>query len=130
MKLLISIILSGLVAGCATKPTPEQFATADFGEVPTNYKEIVTKKLNLLLKDPESAKIEWLNEPVKAWSWFAQQPGYGYAVCVNLNSKNSYGGYVGYHLSHFLIRNNIVIGYDVSDGGSFSAEHAKRLCKL
>lgn len=41
---------------------------------------------------------------------------FGYAVCANINARNSFGGYVGNRMSYFLIRDGRVIDESHGDG--------------
>lgn len=112
------LVLAALfsLSACVTTPTPEQLASADYGEYPQNYKSIVQDHLKKTLKDPYSAKVEYLNEPTKQWhAAFGREPQYGYVVCANVNAKNSYGAYVGEKLNIFLIKNGDIIAAKGND---------------
>ncbi len=108
MKKIILITLSLLLISCVP-PTREELAGADYGNYPSNYKETIKSYLNRNLKDPDSAKIEYLNEPRTAWSTWGGGKKFGYAVCANVNSKNSFGGYTGYKIGYYLIKNDTII---------------------
>jgi hypothetical protein len=64
------------------------------------------------LKDPFSAQYDWTS--VKR-AWIHMQPTafkpriYGYALEGLINSKNSYGGYVGFTPFRFFFRNGALI---------------------
>ena len=59
MLKLLSIFLGlVLLAGCAHKPSANDMAEADYGQVPNHYKQMIIAKINESLADPESAKIE------------------------------------------------------------------------
>lgn len=78
-------------------PTLEEQAKADYGEIPSNYKELVKGDFYQSLIDPYSAKYEFC-EPYKAWaSYYRPQPHvlYGRGICGTINAKNRLGGYVG-----------------------------------
>lgn len=97
-----------LLAGCASKPTPQDLASADYGTYPSDYEEIVKKYMDMRLKDPDSARYEFINSPKTGWnSWGGRK--YGYIVCALVNAKNSYGGYTGSQIYYFMIKNGRVI---------------------
>lgn len=94
--------------------------TADFGKKPSNYKSIVKKYMETALKDPDSAKYHWDNAmgPVKGYAYDVATEsckGYGWALCVSVNAKNSYGGYAGPKPTFFLIRDGAVVYHEGGD---------------
>lgn len=104
-----------LIMGCATttKLTPEQEATADYGQYPTNYEQIVKDYFSRSLFDPYSAHYR-IGTPYKGYSNKAPIMGggvdqFGYLIDVGINAKNRYGGYVGEEQYRLLIRNGQVI---------------------
>jgi len=127
MNKVITGVVVLLLAGCATKPTLDELNSADYGAYPYGYKDTISSHMSRRLKDPESARYDYLNQPQKAWNGFGGAK-YGYAVCVNVNAKNSFGGYTGGQMSYFLLRGSSVI--DSSHGNSeYSAIFVKGLCK-
>ncbi len=132
-SLLITLCVIGL-SGCAPstyQPSPEQqqlmadakrkdaeFAiavkninleAADVGVAPKNHKKLIEDAIRNLLKDPDSAKFTGLTAPRKEVMVENHAFVYGYASCVNVNAKNSYGGYTGNSLYWVFYRNNIVL---------------------
>lgn len=105
----IVIVLTMFIFGCTTPPTQKQLDAADYGAYPDSYKEIIKNYLDRSLKDPESAKIEYIFSPRTAWNKLGGDLKFGYSVCVNVNAKNSYGGYTGFQRHYFLIKNGSVI---------------------
>lgn len=100
------------VFGCATLPTQQEAAMADYGSYPNNYEEITKNYYSHMLKDPDSAKYQSITTPKKFWMGNRFEGAkYGYLVCATVNGKNSYGGYVGYSTDGLLIRNGSVIDY-------------------
>jgi hypothetical protein len=97
-----------LLAGCAITPTQKQIDAADYGTYPANYEEIIKAYMGSILKDPESAKYQFLNAPKQGWNSVGGLK-FAYIVCVNINTRNSYGGYTGNQMSHFMIKNGLVI---------------------
>lgn len=103
---LFAMVLA--LVGCVTPPTQEELAAADYGLYPHDYETIIKTYMSRVLKDPDSGRFEFLNAPKTAWNKLDGLQ-YGYAVCANINAKNSYGGYTGFQMSYFLIRNGRVI---------------------
>ncbi|ELY4307188.1 hypothetical protein SMZ82_002439 [Cronobacter malonaticus] len=83
--------------------------TADVGSKPNNYKKIVEDAIRNELKDPESARFSDMTPPKKEVMVEQGNFVYGYSLCVNVNAKNSYGGYVGKQLYWVFMRNNNVL---------------------
>lgn len=105
LTLLLSIVV---LSGCKTMPpSPEVMAKADYGAYPTTYRSIISSYMELILKDASSAKYRYIKEPSKSWS----DNLFGYSVCVHLNARNSFGGYTGFKLHYFMIKNNRVINH-------------------
>src|SRR5438477_6228366 len=95
---VIAILLT-LIAGCASAPTAEKLANADYGDYPANYRQLIRDFFQVALKDPDSAQYQF-REPYKGYSKKALIVGggvdkYGWICNVNVNAKNSYGGYTG-----------------------------------
>lgn len=83
--------------------------TADVGAAPKNYKSLVENAIRNQLKDPDSARFSDMTPPRKEVMVENKEFVYGYATCVNVNAKNSYGGYVGKQLYWVFMRNNEVL---------------------
>ena len=116
MKNIVIGLLFVTLAGCASFPTEQESAVADYGSYPDNYEQIVKSFYNRTLKDPSTAQYRWISSPKTTWlgNRFTGVR-YGYLVCVTLNAKNSYGAYIGFGTDGFLIRDGSVIEY-VSKG--------------
>ncbi len=102
------------MTGCAT-PTAADLERADYGFYPTDFESTIRAHLRSQLKDPDSAQISFLNSPKSGWYALGGLK-YGYVVCAQINSKNSFGAYVGYRPAYFMIRNDIVIDFSLGDG--------------
>ncbi|WP_395406253.1 hypothetical protein ACHMW6_06160 [Pseudoduganella sp. UC29_106] len=107
-------VLIVAISGCASPPTTQELALADYGPAPKNYKVTVTAHMQMLLKDPDSARYGFYIEPVKGYA--GRQRVFGWATCVMINAKNSFGGYTGAQQYFFLIRNDKIVFYDATDG--------------
>jgi hypothetical protein len=105
-----SIILPLLfIAGCASGPTPEQIARADYGEYPNDYENIVHAFFDRTLKDPGSLQLREVAVPTQAYLSLFGHAAYGYKTCVTYNAKNGFGAYTGYTTEYLLIHNGVVI---------------------
>jgi hypothetical protein len=112
MKSFISLVFVALVGGCASMPTPEQTASADYGTYPGNSEDLVKAYYSATLKDPDSVKYRQITSPQKYWLGNRFEGNkYGYLVCATLNAKNSYGAYVGYQTDGLLIRNGSIVQF-------------------
>lgn len=100
------------------KTLPE--ANADYGRYPNGFAKTIKLHLSKTLKDPESVKYGSFSKPRKEHiieNALKKQAIYGYAVCVSVNAKNSYGGYAGNHQFWFFIKDGqIVRSQDVDSG--------------
>lgn len=109
----MSLVLFALAQ--ATAPV----APVDYGELVTYEQgtQIGEKWIKSDLLDPYSAHIEW---PYNFVPFTERLPlskrTTGYATCVIVNAKNSYGGYTGEKTYRITIRDHQVIEYiQVSD---------------
>jgi hypothetical protein len=126
VKLVLAMLAGIMLAGCAA-PSPSEMASADYGAYPDNYQEVVQNFMAATLKDPGSAQYNFIGGPMRAWNGLGGR-AYGYAVCVNINAKNSYGGYVGYHLNYFLIHDGRVVK-SISGSGQYTQPMAEGACR-
>jgi hypothetical protein len=124
-KLLVLSIFPLVLSGCF-RPSAEQLASADYGQYPSDYEQTIKSYMAQRLKDPYSAQYQFLSQPRTAWNGIGGLK-YGYAVCVLINAKNSFGGYTGSQLSYFMLRGNTII--DSQHGtDEYSAAMAKGKC--
>jgi hypothetical protein len=117
MKKIYFAALSILVGCTAPPPTQQELAAANYGPPPKNYKATVMMFMGGILKDPESARYGFYIEPAKGYMGASRK--FGWATCATINAKNSFGGYVGAKLYFLLIRNDVVVDYDNTDGKSY-----------
>jgi hypothetical protein len=127
-----AVAFAGLsLFGCAA-PTPEQREKADYGAYPSNYREIIKAEMAGKLKDPYSAQYNFIAGPTRFYKngLLGGQPVIGYGVCVGINAKNSFGGYVGQAQHFFVIRDGrVVVEHGNSDPGSFDSGLANAFCE-
>lgn len=122
MKKILALSAALALSGCATLPTAEEVAAADFGSEPTDHEEIVRTYYGNTLRDPDSAQYRTITNPRQYWLGDRFNGAqYGYLVCVTLNAKNAYGAYVGYKTDGLLIRNGTVVLH-VPEGNWFGRQ--------
>jgi hypothetical protein len=90
----------------AQSPSPD---TARYGPYPTYYKEIIMQWLNKQLIDPDSARIEWSEEPKPSEVGKGSEAVSGYLINFTVNARNRFGAYTGKQKHSVLIRNGEVI---------------------
>lgn len=130
-RIFVAVLFSTLVAGCASF-TPEELASLDYGPYPDNYKDIVQRYIDAKLKDPASAVVEYRADPGKIWQKgsIISSKEYGWGVCLWINAKNSYGGYVGRRPYAFLIRNGTIVHvHGEMETNMFDTGLAQGMCK-
>jgi hypothetical protein len=114
MKVFVSgALLCALALGMAfvgslnaQSPSPD---TGRYGPYPTYYKEIIMQWLNKQLIDPDSARIEWSEEPKPSEMGKGSEAVSGYLVNFTVNARNRFGSYTGKQKHSVLIRNGEVI---------------------
>ena len=104
----LTFVLGVIVAESlsAQAPSPD---TARYGPYPTYYKEIIMVWLNKQLIDPDSARIEWGEDPKPSDVGKADAAVSGYLVNFTVNARNRFGAYTGKQKHSVLIRNGEVI---------------------
>lgn len=123
---MTGLLLAVALVGCSspypqrsngTRPPAEEGWTpptenVDYGEYPTDYEEIAKEAVAAVLKDPESARFGRVSLPRREHAisnQFRREAVYGYSSCIEVNAKNSYGGYTGFQAHWLLIRNGRVV---------------------
>jgi hypothetical protein len=102
-----------LLAGCASAPTAERIASADYG-TPISTQDatdLVASYMKSRAKDPYSLKVEcgnayqgWTQNKFTSSSFVA-----GYQIDCGINGKNSFGAYVGVRNYRFIIHNGSIV---------------------
>lgn len=116
-KFLLFTFVVLFVGGCAatTPPTPEEQQAAYYGKVISQEEaeQIVKTYVESRLKDSSSAQYAGFTQVEKGYLKSGLIYGgnvyYGYRINVNVNAKNSYGGYVGFQPYVFVLRDGRVI---------------------
>lgn len=132
IRVLIAVSLFAFL-GCAAanKPSPQQIATADYGTYPDNHRPLVEDYMKKLLFDPYSAVYDDWRGPSKGYFYDMTGTYYGYRVCVDINSKNRMGGYVGSQPFYFMIKDGRVVKMEGSYRyGTVGAETVRKLCNF
>lgn len=107
-------LIAAVLVGCAAGPTPQQIASADYGS-PISQEQAedrIKQYFNGTLKDPYSAHYQFskVEKGYIIGSAFEGKPLYaGYIISVNVNAKNSYGGYTGNQGYQFLFQNGLLV---------------------
>ncbi|HTL78949.1 MAG TPA: hypothetical protein VL136_06020 [Candidatus Babeliales bacterium] len=107
-SLFCALALGMTFAGSLNAQTPAA-DTARYGPYPTLYKEIIMEWLNKQLIDPDSARIEWSEEPKQSEMGKGSEAVSGYLVNFTVNARNRFGSYTGKQKHSVLIRNGEVI---------------------
>jgi len=130
----VIFLLSGCALDTETKssdydyPSGAEIASADFGSYPSDYKNVIESYMAQQLKDPYSAQYDCLNQPIRAWNgWRGVE--FGYAVCVNINAKNSFGAYTGSSPYYFMINNEQIVKVIESDGDPYMEPIVSEACQ-
>jgi len=118
------VVAAGLLTGCQVPKAQalQQAAAIGYGVEPAKetYEPAIRGFMKYTLKDPDSAQYDFH----KPYSGFISKPPLagggidkvGWFVPVNVNAKNSYGGYVGFTPYKFLFRDNKMIAYSTREG--------------
>lgn len=77
--------------------------SASCGQLPANYKALIWQRLYKSLKDPYSAKVDF-SSPKRGWIAWEKDAMYGWMIHVEINAKNSYGGYTGSKPHFFFVQ--------------------------
>lgn len=130
LHLLFVAPLVAAFTACGVAPTDSsgrQLTVEDAGPPPENPLAVVQAALHDRLKDPDSAQVRILGEP-KAMVTKAvigmTNGGAGWRICSEVNAKNVYGGYTGYHRVFLLWSRGVVIEYLDDDLGDIACRNA------
>jgi hypothetical protein len=107
-SLTFALALAIIFVGSLNAQTPAADTTR-YGPYPTLYKEIIMQWLNKQLIDPDSARIEWNEEPKPSDMGKGSDAVSGYLVNFTVNARNRFGSYTGKQKHSVLIRDGEVI---------------------
>jgi hypothetical protein len=123
MKLVLFICLCILFVSCGKIQSPSIISPSQnlnthnvsYGQQPDNYKQILKEYLINKLQNYKTAKVEFINEPVKLSIDHLGDTYSGYRVCLSINEqKGDY--YVGYR-NHFFLINQGKVRLHLFDSG-------------
>ena len=123
-----ALLGSLLLAACASSfdVSMQAVRNADYGPYPKNYQQLIRKRLDGNLLDARSAQIRFTTPPRKVYQLvrvpYKLDGRAYYAVCVEVNAKNAYGGDTGWQTKRYSIYNGILdelhfdsVGLDMCD---------------
>jgi len=125
--LLSAAAISAFVSGCGS--TQVNWERMDAGNVPDREAAVAQAKdaVRGVLKDPDSTQFrnagQFFKTRYNVGLSAVGEPETLWALCIEVNSKNSYGAYTGYQNWLVKFRN----GYAVS--GDQSVMHAEQECQ-
>lgn len=96
-----------IIAGCA-RPSAEEIASANYGPMPMNEKEIAEEWVKSQLIDPYSAQFEQVGFRKGYTSVFGTTK-FGWVYCGRVNAKNRMGGYTGRSAFFTTIQYGVVV---------------------
>jgi hypothetical protein len=123
MKFVLYICLCILFVSCGKIQPPSIISPSQnlnthnvsYGQQPDNYKQILKEYLINKLQNYKTAKVEFINEPVKLSIDHLGDTYSGYRVCLSINEqKGDY--YVGYR-NHFFLINQGKVRLHLFDSG-------------
>ena len=112
--------LSLLLAACTSTfdVSMQAVRNADYGPYPKNYQQLIRQRLDGTLLDARSAQIRFTTPPRKVYQ-LSRAPyklngrAY-YAVCVEVNAKNAYGGYTGWQTKFYRFEYGAISSNDAT----------------
>lgn len=118
-KILAALLIISCLGmmGCGAKSTsPDDMLTLqqEAGTFPQNYEELVKNYFYYKLYDPFSAQYEFMGEPVltQRYSIFTGSHGV-WSGNVRINAKNKLGGYTGFKIYQYTIKNRKIINVTI-----------------
>lgn len=129
-----ALALAASLSACETpKVTQDEMASVNYGPAPAYWKDEIRSYLNLRLRDPKEAVVDFRSEPKKM---FQKQVGldpqvHGWAVCVWVRDKNRQGVMGDAYPMTVFIRNEKIVA--VNNGpdnfGPSGPLYAREQCK-
>ncbi|MBM6442366.1 hypothetical protein JQF37_01825 [Pseudomonas sp. MIL9] len=115
-----------LLSGCASGPTQQEISSAYYGSAPSQSQAESEIKgyFGRVLKDPYSAQYQF-SQPRQGYmigNAFEGRKLYtGFIIFVDVNARNSFGGYTGNKSYQFLFKDGRMIrGLEVLPQGTLS----------
>jgi hypothetical protein len=135
IRFLFALLVAGVfVSGCETPGvTKDEMDAVNYGPAPVRWKEEIRSWLNLRLRDPKDAIVDFRTEPKQM---FQKQVGldpqvHGWAVCVWVRDKNRQGVFDDMYPMTVFLRNEKIVA--VNNGpdnfGPSGPLYARQQCK-
>jgi hypothetical protein len=124
-----AIVLLSLV-GCDTTVRKEELAGVDYGPKPTRWREEIKSYLDIRLKNPKEALVEYRSgEPKQLFQRDTVLRGqqHGWATCVWVNDKDAEGKFAGFYPMTFFFRGDQIVA--VNNGPDDSSIIGSRLAR-
>ena len=123
MKVIGYILVISLISSCGKISAPSllspsqnyDYQTVSYGPPPVNYQKVLKDYLIKNIKDHETAKVEFINEPAKLTIDHLGDTYSGFRVCLSINEKRG-DHYIGYR-NHFFMINDSNINLHLYDSG-------------
>jgi hypothetical protein len=111
MRNIAAAMVLLLLAGCDTTVRREELAGVDYGPKPTRWREEIKSYLDIRLKDPKEAVVEYRSEPKQLFQRDSVLRGqqHGWAACVWVNDKNREGKFEGFYPMTFFFRGDKIV---------------------
>ena len=104
-KFVVLAASFAVMAGCTPNGVSLDQSKVTAHPFPANYKQMIAQELKSVLYDPYSVRDAGITVPT--WGVVGTRYGERNFVCVRLNSKNRYGGYVGLKYYVFSWENGV-----------------------
>ncbi len=131
MRLAV-MMLTVVLAACASPVTKEETAGLNYGDKPVRWQDEVRSYLKIRLTDPNAAIVEFRTEPQQMYQRRtpARDMHYGWAVCVWVNDKNRAGAYGGFYPMTFFFRHEKIVQVNSGpDDFGIGAQYARSQCE-
>jgi hypothetical protein len=134
-KMAILVVVFVLSACAHPELTPDGRVpnVADAGPPPANARDVIMTMLRARLKDPYSAQIEGISGPkfIRDPGSIASNPNYGWGICFEVNAKNSYGAFTGFHSMAMIWREGRILWvYGDLERNLFDEARARQACEF
>jgi ketosteroid isomerase-like protein len=106
----------GSAAALAAPPPPARVVATKYGDMPTDYEDVIRKYFLEHLKYPESVQYRDVTTPAQGYTTavtgtflMKETREYGWKVKATINAKNSHDSYVGFKTYTFLFRGEKIV---------------------
>ena len=104
-------MLAAILCGCTVPPppTPEELASASYGDKPKDYRQKIEDAFETILIEPETASFDF-DSPEQGWGPARGKNLFGWVVWTRVNSKNRFGEFAGWRDFKVLMADDEVVG--------------------